>query len=336
MSFCCVLLLCIFSAMNEGSVGLVTYRAMEGKTATIMWRFPTSGKKYFCKDDCKDNNTLVETYGVSVEKGRHSIKYKDGNLYALITNLNRADSGRYRIGVGSLQQADSYKDFQIQVLQVQKDGHAANWLHIPVHTEPSGGTLEVTCPFLESQYVKFLCKGHCLDGHILIRTTENTAQVGRYSVNFRKEVSMKLFLLVVTISHLDKSDSGRYSCGLGQSLRSASIQEFDVSVTGGPSLNSTSASEPRMYSPEETETVLVWPLILFGFLVFLFAAIVLLLLIKWKRKANSAGQAIEFNPRENVQEDTVYQSIDSSARVVDQAYCALNPAQHIQHNDYTC
>ncbi|XP_077585000.1 uncharacterized protein LOC144204729 [Stigmatopora nigra] len=335
MSFCCLLLLCILSAMMEVGVGFVTYRATEGQNVTIMWSFSTSGRKYFCKDDCHNNDTLVETYGVSAKKGRHSIKYEDGYLYAFITKLQLADSRRYRIGVGSLQHAESHKDFQIQVLRVQQNGNAPNGMPVVIHTEPSGGTLEVNCPFVASKSVKFFCKGHCLDGNILIRTTEDVSQVGRYRVNVRKEASMKLFLLVVSISNLEASDAGRYSCGLGQSLRSASIQEFDVIVSAGPSLDSRSASEPHTYSPEETTKVLVWPLIFCGVLIFILAAVVLLLLIKWKRKAKTSGQNNQFYSRENVQ-DAAYQNIHDSDQVEGHTYCSLNPVKHSEPNDYAC
>ncbi|XP_019746302.1 uncharacterized protein LOC109528326 [Hippocampus comes] len=336
MIFYRLLLLCIFSVLQEKSVSLVIFQTREGQNATIMWRFSTSGKKYFCRDECRGTTALVETDNVSAKRGRHSIKFEEGNLYAFIVNLNVADSGHYRIGVGSPQLANSYSDFQIRVLQAQPGGRLADGPLVHIHTGLSGGTVVVICPFLVSGSVKFFCKGNCLDGHILIRTTEDAALVGRYGVDFRKDAFMKAFLLVVTISQLDKWDSGRYSCGLGQSLRSASIQEFDVSVTDGPSLKPSSEFELTKYPSKETQKVLVWPLILCSVLVLLLAAVVLLLFYKWKTIANSRNQRFELHTREYAREDAAYQSIRDVGRDLDHTYCTLKQAQHTQYENSAC
>ncbi|XP_077371548.1 polymeric immunoglobulin receptor-like [Festucalex cinctus] len=324
----------VFSALEESSVGLVTFRATEGQNATIWWRFSTSGKKYFCKDNCKGTDALVETYAASAERGRHSINYDKGNLYAFIVNLNMADSGRYRIGVGSPQLPNSYSDFQIQVLQA--GGHPADSPIGRIFTEPSGGTLQVVCPFRVSRSVKFFCKGNCLDGHILVRTAEDAAQVGRYSLDFKEEAAMAMVFLRVTITQLDQPDSGRYSCALGPSLRLASIQEFDVSVTEGPTHNSSFKLEGKKYPSEKTATVLVWPLILCGVLVLLLLTVVLLLLYKWKAKATSRDQRFELNSRENAHQDGVYQTVHGRDRDLDHTYCTLKQGQNSPYENNAC
>ncbi|XP_054639074.1 uncharacterized protein LOC129185707 isoform X2 [Dunckerocampus dactyliophorus] len=335
MNVCHLLVLCIFSALTNTSGGLVIFQRTEGRNFTILWQFLTSGTKYFCKNECKDTDTLVQTNDINSHDGRHSIKYEHtppagGTLYVTILNLNMADSGRYRMGVGLPEHPESYRDFEIRVLPAQQYGSSVPRPEVHIHTGPAGGTLEIQCPFHVSRSTKFLCKGNCLDGHILLRTTENSARVGRYGVDFRQEASIKTYLLVVTIAQLDKSDSGRYTCALGPSLRSAYMQEFDVSVTDDLPLNRKVESEGRTDSSENRPTVLVWPLVLAGVLVLLMIAAGLLLLHKHKRKPNSDGPRCEFSAQ-NPQEEDTYESIqDCGARAPDHSYCTLRPAQHMR------
>nr|XP_057940207.1 uncharacterized protein LOC131136892 [Doryrhamphus excisus] len=335
MNVCHLLVVCIFSALTNTSAGLVIFQRTEGKNFTILWQFLTSGTKYFCKNQCKDTDILVQTTGVSSHNDRHSIKYEHtppvgGTLYATILNLNTADSGRYRMGVGLPELPESYRDFEIRVLPEQQYRSSVPSPEVHIHTGPAGGTLEIQCPFHASWSTKFFCKGNCLDGHILLRTTENSACVDRYCVDFRPEPLMKMYLLVVTISQLDKSDSGRYTCAVGSSLRSAYIQEFDVSVSDGLPLDGKVESEGRRESSENRPTVLVWPLVLAGALVLLMIGAVLLFLYKHKRKPNSDGPRCEFSTQNAQQEDT-YESIqDCGTRALDHSYCTLKPAQHMR------
>ncbi|KAM9751432.1 uncharacterized protein ACNS7B_008275 isoform 2-T2 [Menidia menidia] len=74
-----------------------------GSSLTVGCSFNFKGsKKSFCRGDCWDGGEiLVQTDGVSAEKGRYRIGFVDGSflggdLYVSITQLTQSDSGRYR------------------------------------------------------------------------------------------------------------------------------------------------------------------------------------------------------------------------------------------------
>ena len=80
----------------------------------------SGSRKTFCKEECEENNILVETTDDRDQRGRYSIKWKEADnllaysfLYVSITNLTKADSGRYtcRLDGGYL----SNMDFEIRV-----------------------------------------------------------------------------------------------------------------------------------------------------------------------------------------------------------------------------
>uniref|UniRef100_A0A3B3UU27 Immunoglobulin V-set domain-containing protein n=1 Tax=Poecilia latipinna TaxID=48699 RepID=A0A3B3UU27_9TELE len=79
-------------------------------------------------------------------------------------------------------------------------------------TGVEGGNIAVTCPFLLSGSRKFVCKDKCGGENILIETTNNTAERGRYSVKYERNIIIFKDFLYFTIKDLKKSDSGRYRC----------------------------------------------------------------------------------------------------------------------------
>ncbi|KAI4823574.1 hypothetical protein KUCAC02_012153 [Chaenocephalus aceratus] len=97
----CFLLL----TLRDGNSGLTNAQNLdrtetEGGNFTVGCSFTFSGgRKLFCKGKCEEGNILVETTGDSEQRGRYSIRYKEGTLlsYAILSFL------------------DSYQDIEIRV-----------------------------------------------------------------------------------------------------------------------------------------------------------------------------------------------------------------------------
>ncbi|XP_035998998.1 polymeric immunoglobulin receptor-like [Fundulus heteroclitus] len=98
------------------------------------------------------------------------------------------------------------------------------------HYGESGGNFSSPCPFLSFGTLKIFCRENCEGENLLIRTNEKTAQNGRYRTEYVREASRTYSVLSVSISGLNRSDSGLYRCGLGDSSSSASYQDFRLVV----------------------------------------------------------------------------------------------------------
>ncbi|KAF3860955.1 hypothetical protein F7725_001210, partial [Dissostichus mawsoni] len=78
-------------------------------------------KKYFCKEECKKDDNLVETTSKSdQENGRYRIRYTQiiptgYLLYVSIDQLTQSDSGWYRCGLGRPDPKDPYQRFRLIV-----------------------------------------------------------------------------------------------------------------------------------------------------------------------------------------------------------------------------
>ncbi|XP_038127152.1 CMRF35-like molecule 1 [Cyprinodon tularosa] len=77
-----------------------------------------------------------------------------------------------------------------------------------------GGNITVRCEFKNSGSRRFLCKETCKGGKILINTNEDIFQSGRYSIRYEEREIILNNYLHVSITKLEKSDSGWYWCGL--------------------------------------------------------------------------------------------------------------------------
>ncbi|XP_038577600.1 polymeric immunoglobulin receptor-like isoform X2 [Micropterus salmoides] len=92
-----------------------------GGNIVVGCSFTVSGRRrYFCKEECKEKDILVETTGYTAERGRYSIRYTqrsltDVSVYVSITQLTESDSGRYRCGLDRHLSPDSYWEFEIIV-----------------------------------------------------------------------------------------------------------------------------------------------------------------------------------------------------------------------------
>ncbi|KAM4570567.1 polymeric immunoglobulin receptor-like [Fundulus diaphanus] len=98
------------------------------------------------------------------------------------------------------------------------------------HYGVSGGNFSFQCPFLSSGTLKIFCRENCEGENLLVRTSEKTAQNGRYRTKYVREASRTYSVVSVSISGLNRSDSGRYRCGLGDSSSSASYWDFRLVV----------------------------------------------------------------------------------------------------------
>ncbi|XP_050927400.1 CMRF35-like molecule 1 isoform X13 [Lates calcarifer] len=104
-----------------------------------------------------------------------------------------------------------------------------------IRTGTEGGNMTVTCRFNFHGSKKIFCKNECKeDKDILIKTGNNRAQSGRYSIEYEGLLDIQSPTLNVTITQLTKSDSGRYWCGLGRTVFPNGYYEIDLRVTDAP------------------------------------------------------------------------------------------------------
>ncbi|XP_032364051.1 CMRF35-like molecule 9 [Etheostoma spectabile] len=106
-------LICFFFlTLQDGNIGLINAEIIkrtgtEGGDITVRCFFTFPGhRKIFCKGECKEGDILIETEKDTAQRGRYSIRYKEGLfplhntvLYVSIRNLTQSDSGRYRCGL---------------------------------------------------------------------------------------------------------------------------------------------------------------------------------------------------------------------------------------------
>ncbi|XP_034096084.1 uncharacterized protein LOC117562372 [Gymnodraco acuticeps] len=104
-------------------------------------------------------------------------------------------------------------------------------------TETEGGNITVGCSFTFSGGKKILCQGKCEARNILVETTGDSAQRGRYSIRYLEGYFPESeTVLYVSITKLTKSDAGRYQCGLEDRPFPVfdSYQDFEIRVTDAP------------------------------------------------------------------------------------------------------
>ncbi|XP_043977525.1 uncharacterized protein LOC122833684 isoform X2 [Gambusia affinis] len=94
----------------------------------------------------------------------------------------------------------------------------------------SGEDIMISCVSFSSGAWKFFCRETCEGENLLIRTSDDTAQIGRYRTEYVREASRTFSVLYVSISELTRSDAGRYRCGLSDSSSSASFLDFRLVV----------------------------------------------------------------------------------------------------------
>ena len=104
-----------------------------------------------------------------------------------------------------------------------------------LNTGTEGEDIRVKCSFSQSGTKMFFCKNECKQGDLLIETSDDTAQSGRYGMEYEKlRPGANVW---VSISQLTKSDSGLYRCGLGRPLSPDLYADFEIRVVDGESEN---------------------------------------------------------------------------------------------------
>lgn len=89
----------------------------------------------------------------------------------------------------------------------------------------------MTVSFIQSGNTKFFCKEECKEEDVLIETTKDTAQSGRYTIKY-SETHRGEYLVSVTITNVTKSDSGGYRSGFKHRTYSL-YHEFKINVEDG-------------------------------------------------------------------------------------------------------
>ncbi|CAG6022007.1 unnamed protein product [Menidia menidia] len=96
-----------------------------------------------------------------------------------------------------------------------------------------GGDVTMECSFSTSRWSELsFCRENCDERNMLIQTNYNTADWGRYRIQYSKKV------LSVSISGLTRYDSGRYRCAVGR------VSHTDVELVVAEALLEKSQQEP--------------------------------------------------------------------------------------------
>ncbi|XP_029011303.1 polymeric immunoglobulin receptor-like isoform X2 [Betta splendens] len=95
----------VVDAVLDGSHdSTIRLHSTSGSSVSVRCSFAVSGKqKFFCKEQCREEELLVATSQSTERNGRFSIKYLDSSafahLYVSITQLTAADAGWYWCGL---------------------------------------------------------------------------------------------------------------------------------------------------------------------------------------------------------------------------------------------
>ncbi|XP_051281676.1 uncharacterized protein LOC127377635 [Dicentrarchus labrax] len=275
---------------DSGLVSATTFAGAVGGTGGISCFLSLSGSnKFFCKEQCKAEDILIKTDGLTAQSGRYSTAFRNtsserGILTVTITNLTKSDSAWYRCGLGPTVVPYSYADFEIRVLDATLDGISGF-----VHADTEGETIVYGCHGTVYGKQKFLCKGDCkTEEDILIETEENRAQNGRHSIQY---INGSVFGLYVIITQVTKSDTGWYKCGYGRALSPDSYRMYPVLVIDASTPTTTSTTTPTTTTKSTALSSVSHPGLLLALVVCMpllcvLLAALLLLLYKWKTSRN--------------------------------------------------
>ncbi|XP_030280212.1 hepatitis A virus cellular receptor 1 homolog [Sparus aurata] len=127
-------------------------------------------------------------------------------------------------------------------------------------TGMEGGNITHECYFSFTFHDKWkiFCKEECEEQDILVKTTDNRAQSGRYSIKYDGTGGLSA-VLYVSITNLTKSDSGRYTCRLDGGY--LANKEFEIRVEDEPTrpLTTRPPSVPSTSTPTTTQSSNVVP-----------------------------------------------------------------------------
>ncbi|KAG7237872.1 hypothetical protein INR49_031665, partial [Caranx melampygus] len=100
-----------------------------------------------------------------------------------------------------------------------------------LYRRTEGGNITVTCLFRFHGNTKYFCRSECKGDDKLIETKEDSSQRDRYRIEYDRRGWREKAVLYVSITHLNKSDSGWYRCGLGERIITDGYEDFELRVT---------------------------------------------------------------------------------------------------------
>ncbi|XP_014834975.1 PREDICTED: polymeric immunoglobulin receptor-like [Poecilia mexicana] len=234
------------SLQVRSSRSVETHYGVSGGNITFPCSFLSSGRiKIFCRETCEGENLLIRTRDDAAQIGRYRTEYEREAsrtfpvLQVSILELTRSDAGRYRCGLGDSPSSDSFLDFRLVVVDALLDGNKVPHLH-----RDAGSSLTVACFFEDSGRKRLFCRGGCGKDEVLVQTDAVRADRGRYSIEYDKRRNAAVVL--VTITQLTQSDSGRYRCKLDRAIRSDLDRDFSITVTDVP--------DPSTFTPTATQS----------------------------------------------------------------------------------
>ncbi|XP_047231233.1 polymeric immunoglobulin receptor-like isoform X2 [Girardinichthys multiradiatus] len=214
------------------TVEAATLYGASGENISFMCLFHSFGTlKILCRETCEGENLLIRTSDDTAQSGRYTIKYirEASRTYSVlsvsISELTQSNSGLYRCGLGDSSSSASYQDFRLVVAEAVLDGNKDHHFY----KEP-GSSLTVICSFGSSGRTKSFCRGGCREEEVLVQTDGDRAQRGRYSIEYDAGPASGAVLLV-TVTHLTQSDSGRYRCRMDKTLLADLFRDFSITVT---------------------------------------------------------------------------------------------------------
>ncbi|XP_034534791.1 polymeric immunoglobulin receptor-like isoform X1 [Notolabrus celidotus] len=353
-------LICFFFlSLQDGNIGFISaqtyyHTVPEGGQAELECPSSSaSSRKFFCTETCKQEDILIDTEEVSAQSGRYSIgprkgQTSSGDVFVNISNVTKSDSGRYRCGVGRFLSSATYVKTEIIVVDalLNEDRRETHTLYAK-----NGGNIKVACFFSSLFFTvrrAFLCRGEeCFV--LTTKTDDDTGQSGRHTIRYVKfNTGASVY---VSISQLNRSDSGRYRCGLERSGFLDLDREFKVNVTDESptaepnSVTSTSvptnehaaSTESTEQSGTSTTDILLYAGLTGVALVVLFSLALLIFCRRkfWKPKGRGDRDSLnmeiptyENHPSVSAPEDSIYQSLDTATRDQDQTYSTLRHKTH--------
>ncbi|XP_076597834.1 uncharacterized protein LOC143327415 [Chaetodon auriga] len=257
-------LICLlFLSLQGGNWALVNqiivYSGTEGGGVTVECSLSRTGSRtFFCRDRCKEGDTLIETTGVIVHRDRYSIEYRrtSGRVVVTVKQLRKSDSGLYSCGSDG-----RLSNQQIEIIVIDAALHEENPSEEKTLYAQTGGNVVVECSFTGFATQTYFCKDRCEPKDVLVDTTGFKVRRGRYSIEY-VEASPSGGFLYVSITQLNKSDSGRYRCaavrGLSRRFREFVVVVTDGSTTSAPTEATTQILSSDQQQPEMTPAADVW------------------------------------------------------------------------------
>ncbi|XP_043979567.1 polymeric immunoglobulin receptor-like [Gambusia affinis] len=325
----------IFLSLQVRSVDILSHYGLFGGNTTFPCSFHSSGRtKFFCRETCEGENLLIRTSDDSAQIGRYRTEYvREASrtfsvLSVSISELTRSDAGRYRCGLEDSPSPASFQDFRLVVVDDLLDGNK-----VPDLLTEAGSSVTVACSFEDSGRKRLFCRGECGNEEVLVQTDGVRADRGRYSIEYEKR--QKSAVLLVTITQLVQSDSGRYRCKLDRAIRSDLDRDFYITVTDVPdpstftptttqSFSSSSESFTTSVSSETadfcqgtqraTDTDPNSNVLLLALIPpFIIVIIALALLLYWRKTSDEAPTAPAEQPEETPEAATFYENVREEA-----------------------